>query len=135
MSGIFISYARADERKARLLAEMLRLHGYKVWRDDQLPAHRAYAEVIEERLRDAEAVVALWSSAAARSQWVRAEADSARQEGKLVQVTLDGAQPPLPFNQIHCLDMSGWDGKESPAWHRLLATIEELVATRFGEEA
>ncbi|MXO49713.1 TIR domain-containing protein [Erythrobacter gaetbuli] len=127
MSGIFISYARADERKARLLAEMLRLQGYTVWRDDQLPAHRAYAEVIEERLRDAEAVVALWSSAAARSQWVRAEADTARQDGKLVQVTLDGAQPPLPFNQIHCLDMSGWDGKESPAWHRLLATIEELA--------
>ena len=49
-----------------------------VWRDDELPAHRAYAEVIEERLKSAKAVVVLWSAEAAKSQWVRAEADAAR---------------------------------------------------------
>jgi len=29
--------------------------GYQVWRDDELPAHRAYADVIEERLKSAKA--------------------------------------------------------------------------------
>ena len=50
MSDIFISYARSTEAEAKRIAEALRALGYGVWRDDELPAHRAYAEVIEERL-------------------------------------------------------------------------------------
>ncbi|MFX8354906.1 toll/interleukin-1 receptor domain-containing protein, partial [Acinetobacter baumannii] len=63
MSGhdVFISYARSTESTARKLAEALRAEGFSVWRDDDLPPHRAYAEVIEERLRSAAAVVVLWS--------------------------------------------------------------------------
>ena len=49
MAEIFISYARADEAKAKLVADLLSDSGNTVWRDDQLPAHRAYGEVIEER--------------------------------------------------------------------------------------
>ena len=76
--------------------------GYEVWRDDQLPAHRSYGDVIEENLRTADAVVVLWSADACQSQWVRAEADMARQAGILVQASVDGTTPPLPFNQIQC---------------------------------
>jgi len=100
MADVFVSYAREDEAQARKLAEALRAQGYRAWRDDELPAHRTYAEVIEERLNSAEAVVALWSEHAARSQWVRAEADTARNRGTLIQASLDGTIPPLPFNQI-----------------------------------
>ena len=78
MADIFVSYARPDEPHAERVAEALRAAGYRVWRDDELPAHRAYAEVIEERLKSAKAVVVLWSAEAAKSQWVRAEADAAR---------------------------------------------------------
>lgn len=46
MSDVFISYARPTEKQARMVAEALRAQGYSVWRDDELPAHRAYAEVI-----------------------------------------------------------------------------------------
>jgi adenylate cyclase len=102
MSDIFISYARPDDAQAARIAELLKSAGYQVWRDDALPAHRAYAEVIEERLGAAKAVVVLWSAHSAKSQWVRAEADSARGAGTLVQATLDGTVPPLPFNQIQC---------------------------------
>src|SRR6478752_6021775 len=55
MSDIFVSYARATERQARQIADTLRLRGYAVWRDDELPAHRAYSEVIEERIKSANA--------------------------------------------------------------------------------
>src|SRR4029078_6146675 len=81
-----------------------------VWRDDELPAHRAYSDVIEERLKSAKAVVVLWSCDSAKSLWVRAEADSAREAGTLVQATLDSALPPMPFNQIQCADLNGWGG-------------------------
>ena len=50
MSDIFISYARSTDDDARRVAEALQQRGYSAWRDAELPAHRAYAEVIEERL-------------------------------------------------------------------------------------
>src|SRR3982750_1612674 len=128
MAEIFISYARPDEPQAKRVVEGLRAAGYTVWRDDELPAHRPYAEVIEERLKSAKAVVVLWSADAAKSQWVRAEADTARCLGTLIQGTLDGAIPPLPFNQIHCADLSEWNGNvHTPGWHKLNASVEALV--------
>ncbi|MFI4949839.1 MAG: TIR domain-containing protein [Caulobacterales bacterium] len=128
MAEIFVSYARSSEAQAHRLAEALRGAGYGVWRDDQLPAHRAYADVIEERLRAAKAVIVLWSADAAKSQWVRAEADVARAAGTLVQLTLDGAALPLPFNQIQCADFRDWAGEtDHLAWRKVLASVEHLV--------
>ena len=130
MSHVFISYARNDEPLAREVADGLRGAGFEVWRDDELPAHRTYAEVIEERIEGASALVVLWSAESAKSQWVRAEADSARTGGKLVQATLDGTIPPLPFNQIQCADLKDWDGTlTAPGWTKLLASVEALVGS------
>jgi adenylate cyclase len=64
MSDIFVSYARSTADQAQQVAEALRGPGYDVWRDGELPAHRAYAEVIEERLHAAKAVVVIWSAEA-----------------------------------------------------------------------
>src|SRR5947209_12586628 len=108
ITDVFVSYARADEPHAERVAEALRAEGYRAWRDDELPAHRAYADVIEERLKSAGAVVVLWSAEAAKSQWVRSEADAARTLGTLIQASLDGGIPPMPFNQIQCADLSVW---------------------------
>jgi adenylate cyclase len=128
MSDIFISYARPDEPRARQLADALTTAGYRAWRDDELPAHRPYAEVIEERLRGAKAVVVLWSADAAKSQWVRAEADAARGAATLVQVSLDGTIPPMPFNQIQCADLQDWDGgSHGPGWAKLASSVEALA--------
>ena len=128
MSHVFISYARPDEPTAVLVAERLREGGFEVWRDDELPAHRSYADVIEERIRAAAAVVVLWSAEAAKSQWVRAEADAARAASALVQATLDGAMPPMPFNQIHCADLKAWDGEtNTPGWRKLVASVAALA--------
>jgi adenylate cyclase len=128
MADVFVSYARADESLAGQVAEALRADGHQVWRDDALPAHRAYGEVIEERLKAARAVVVLWSAEAAKSQWVRAEADVARSAGTLVQATLDGAIPPLPFNQIQCADLRRWDGDTgAPGWKKLVDSVRALA--------
>ena len=130
MSHVFISYARTDEPLASLIADGLREGGFEVWRDDELPAHRPYAEVIEERLNGAQAVVVLWSAEAAKSHWVRAEADSARAAHTLIQVSLDGTVPPIPFNQIQCADLKAWDGQRtSGGWRKLVASVAELAGT------
>ena len=135
MSHIFISYARPDEPLAQLIADGLREGGFEVWRDDELPAHRAYAEVIEERINGAKAVVVLWSAEAAKSHWVRAEADSARAARTLIQVSLDGTLPPLPFNQIQCADLKAWNGQRTaPGWRKLVASVTELAGSGTAAE-
>jgi adenylate cyclase len=131
---VFISYARPSEDEAHRIAELLREQGFSVWRDDELPAHRAYSDVIEERLKSAKAVVVLWSGESAKSHWVRAEADSAREAGTLVQAKLDGALPPMPFNQIQCADLSGWGGDTGSAgWRKLEGSVAALVRGPGGD--
>ena len=134
MSDVFVSYARPTEAQARMVAEALRSRGYAVWRDDELPAHRGYGEVIEERLRSAKAVVVIWSIDAIRSQWVRAEADVAREAGTLVQLSIDGVTPPMPFNQIQCADFYGWTGDlTAPGWVKVESSVASLVGSRASE--
>ena len=128
MSEIFISYARTNEPEAHRIAEALKGLGYRVWRDDELPAHRDYSDVIEERLRAAKAVVVVWSGEAVKSQWVRAEADLAREAGTMVQLTLDDAPLPMPFNRIQCADLRGWQGDPGYAgWRKVVESVAALV--------
>lgn len=129
MADIFLSYARADEAVARRVAKAFQSAGLDVWWDADLPAHRAYSEVIERNLEEARAVVVLWSAEAAKSQWVRAEADVARNAGKLVQANLDATLPPIPFNQIQCASLKGWRGSGSHAgWAKLNASVQSLLS-------
>src|SRR5258707_1999947 len=128
MSEIFISYARSTADQAQAIAEALRGLGYGVWRDDELPAHRAYAKVIEERLQAAKAVVVIWSAEAVKSEWVQSEADTARTDHKLVQLTVDGAKLPRPFDRIQCADMTGWAGDlDAHDWKKVVASVAELI--------
>ena len=135
MSHVFVSYARPDEPLAQQVADCLRSDGFEVWRDDELPAHRPYAEVIEERINGARAVVVLWSAEAAKSHWVRAEADTARGASTLVQASLDGTLPPMPFNQIQCADLKAWDGERTaPGWRKLLGSVSALAGAPAAAE-
>ncbi|HEV2363326.1 MAG TPA: TIR domain-containing protein [Caulobacteraceae bacterium] len=128
MSDIFISYARSTEAQAKQFAEALRALGYGVWRDDEIPANRAYADVIAERLTTAKAVVVIWSAEAVKSQWVRSEAERARAEDKLVQLSVDGARLPMPFEQTQCADLSGWAGEATPGWKQVVDAIANLAS-------
>jgi adenylate cyclase len=130
MSDVFISYARSTAGDADTIAQILQSHGYDVWWDAQLPANRDYADVIEERLSAAKAVLVLWSADATKSQWVKSEADRARTDQKLVQLTLDGTALPMPFDRIQTANLAGWNGSEElPAWHSVLTSIAELTGS------
>src|SRR5271154_2333067 len=128
MSDVFISYARSTEAQADQIAAGLRALGYGAWRDDELPAHRAYTDVIEERLQAAKAVVVIWSAEAVRSEWVQSEADTARTDHKLVQLTVDGSKLPRPFDRIQCADLIGWTGDPGAhGWRKVVASVGDLV--------
>ncbi|MFO1187303.1 MAG: TIR domain-containing protein [Alphaproteobacteria bacterium] len=128
MADVFLSYARPDEARVRRIADLLASEGHEVWWDADLPPHRAYSEVIQEEVGRAKAVLVAWSREALGSEWVRAEADMARNDRKLVQVSLDDTNPPLPFNQIHVVKLANWHGSRDDAeWQRVLRSIAEIL--------
>jgi len=128
MADVFLSYARGNASDARRIATLLRSHGFSLWFDESLPAHRAFCDVIEEELEAASAVLVLWSNEAVASQWVRSEANRGREKQRLVQVRLDQARLPMPFDQIQCADLGNWSGElDAAAWRAVVGSISELA--------
>ena len=128
MGDVFISYARESAGFASLVSTALEDAGHSVWMDDRIPAHREYADEISERLDEAKAVLVIWSAAGTKSQWVRSEANRGRESGKLVQLRVDDARLPMPFDQIQCADLCGWSGSVgAPHWRQVLASIDALT--------
>jgi thioredoxin-like negative regulator of GroEL len=128
MADVFLSYARPNAKDAMRIADCLRGAGYSVWYDESLPAHRAYSDVIAEQLDAASAVLVLWSIDAAASQWVRSEANRARETSRLVQLRLDDGRLPMPFDQIQCADLRRWNGDcATPGWRTVADSIAALT--------
>jgi tetratricopeptide (TPR) repeat protein len=128
MADVFLSYGHSSHASARRISSALETAGYSVWFDEGIPAHRPFSEVIEEQLESARAVIVLWSREAVQSQWVRSEANRARETGRLIQVRLDDVRLPMPFDQIQCADLHGWRGKNSSvAWASVLASVAALA--------
>jgi hypothetical protein len=127
MVDVFISYARSNQPLVRQLAEAVRRLGYGVWWDDELPPHLSYSDVITDKIGAAKAAIVVWSEAAAASEWVRAEADVARAQKKLIQTSIDGRMPPMPFNQIQFAAIGDWHGEDDhPGWQKVKASLAAL---------
>ena len=61
MPDIFLSYSREDQPVARHFAAGLEREGFSVWWDQALSAGEAFDKTTEKALKDARAVVVLWS--------------------------------------------------------------------------
>jgi TIR domain/YARHG domain len=127
MVDVFISYSRANQAVVRRLAEAVKREGYSVWWDDELPPHLSYGDVITEKIGAARAAIVVWSNSAAESEWVRAEADVARGQKKLIQTSVDDRMPPMPFNQIQFASIGDWRGEaDHPGWRKVKASLTAL---------
>ncbi len=134
MVDVFISYSRDDKEKVAVLARMIASEGYEVWWDADLPPHMSYGDVITAKIGAAKAAVVVWSATAAKSEWVRAEADVARNQKKLIQTALDDTMPPLPFNQIQCAEIGDWDGEpDHRGWSKVKQSLVALCGPREAE--
>lgn len=120
MADVFLSYGRANQPQAAAIAGALEADGRSLWWDRRLATGEDYGQVIEREIDASRCVVVAWSGTARESLWVRAEANAALDQGKLVQLNLDGARLPLPFTMIHFLDFSTWSGaREDSPWPEL----------------
>lgn len=131
MADIFISYAREDAARAAALAEALASVGWSVWHDDSIRAGAPFDAVIDQQLDAAACVVVIWSRASVDSNWVRAEASAADDQGKLVPVSFEpDLRLPVRFRQIQVAHLTSTDVREATEdAQRLLADIAHLTGT------
>jgi len=131
MVEVFISYSRTDLAAVTRLAQAVEAAGYEVWWDADLPPHLSYGDVITNKIGAARAAIVVWSKDSAASEWVRAEADMARNQKKLIQTALGDIMPPLPFNQIQFAEIGDWHGEaDHPGWRKVKASLAELCGPR-----
>ena len=138
MSGtdIFLSYARADRATARTFAERLIEEGFSVWWDASLHSGETFDEVIEQRLRDAKAVVVLWSPRSVASRWVRAEATLADRRNKLVPAIIEACDRPIVFELTHTAELAEWKGdREDAQWRIFVEDLDHFVRRDVDEPA
>jgi Tol biopolymer transport system component len=128
MSDVFISYSRDDQAVARLYAEGLQRAGLSVWWDVALNPGETFDKVTEQALREARAVLVLWSKRSVDSRWVRSEATQADRYGTLIPVTIEPCERPILFELAHTIDMNGWSGDVHEArWQTLLGSVQRMV--------
>jgi hypothetical protein len=148
MADIFISYSKADHALALKLSTFLEAEGWSVWWDKSLDAGDLYRDEIMKQLAAARAVISIWTSNSIQSDWVRAEAGTAKKEGKLIPVKTPDvayADIPLPFGEMHTENVASTDliraavvaqlakpAVQPPAWALLTKGFKYEILTWFG---
>ncbi|HXR51304.1 MAG TPA: toll/interleukin-1 receptor domain-containing protein, partial [Steroidobacteraceae bacterium] len=128
MPDVFLSYSREDQVVARHFAEGLESEGFTVWWDQTLRSGEAYDQVTERALREAKAVVVLWSKHSVDSRWVRAEATTADRKGTLVPAMIENCDRPIMFELTHTTDLSRWRGEpRDPVWRAYVEDVRRFV--------
>ncbi len=107
---VFVSYKSEEKGLAGLLVAQLEILGFSVWWDGKLAPGDAYQRTINENLARAKSVIVIWSSASIESDWVRSEAEHARERNVIVPIRTDEANIWPPFNTLHTLDFCKWNG-------------------------
>jgi hypothetical protein len=131
MADVFISYASEDRARVRPLAEALQERGFTVWWDRSLAAGQDYSAIIERELKNAKAVLVVWTQSSALSTFVRDEAGRARDQGRLIPVMLDPVEIPLGFGSFQAEDFTRWNGgANAPQMQILVETLKAKIEGR-----
>jgi TolB-like protein len=130
LTDVFLSYSRDDQATARRFAEAFEREGFSVWWDQTLRSGEAYDEVTEGALRNAKAVVVLWSKKSVVSRWVRAEATLADRNRTLVPAMIEPCERPIMFELTQTADLSKWGGEANDrTWQAFLADVRQFVGS------
>jgi len=128
MADIFISYASEDRLRAEILAKALEEQGWSVWWDRIIPPGKTFDQVIQEAINAARCVVVLWSKISIKSDWVKEEANIAKERKTLVPAKIDPVDPPIGFGLIQAADLTNWVAEKSHlGFSSLLNAISEIA--------
>lgn len=125
-TDVFISGShRVDEKLVIAVGQRLVDEGFLVFhtRFGFAPGE-SYQRIIEHHLRVADSILVCWSPDAAESEFVKAEAEYARTNGKLVSCKIAPCELMPPFNLFQTLDLSDWAGnKDDKRWLQLIELL------------
>ena len=128
MPDIFVSYAREDETRVRLLVRLLEAGGWNVFWDRTIPPGETWHSWIGRNLDQASCVMVAWSEQSIGSDWVREEADEGKRRRVLIPLLLDEVTPPLGHRSVQAADLIGWVGdSESPKVDTLVGWVKAKI--------
>ena len=134
ISDIFLSYAKQDREKAKIIAKALADQGWSVWWDTKITPGKTFRQVIDEALSQARCVVVLWSRASVKKEWVEAEADEGQRRRILVPAVIDDVEItdiPLGFRHIQAASLTDWRrGTPHAGFDGLIEAITEKTNLR-----
>ncbi|MBL8152956.1 MAG: toll/interleukin-1 receptor domain-containing protein [Anaerolineae bacterium] len=113
MSHVFISYSRRDKACAYKIQRQLEAQGFKIWIDkNDIPAGAAFPNSLLTAIREAAAVLVLWSQQAKESNFVEKEIKAAEEQRlmrdmPLVPVWLDNTPLPPELQTLNAVEVKG----------------------------
>lgn len=122
-----MSYSRSDRESVLPIINALSERGHSVWWDGLLEGGDRFSQVTETALETSDVVLVMWTKTSINSHWVRDEATRGRDRGRMLSVSLDGAEPPLGFRQIQYVDLSGrGDPTKRGRFAEVLAALDKV---------
>ena len=132
---IFISYSRVDRERVDYIAKALEAEGYSVWWDRDIRAGEEFDHVIDKAIKQAKAIVVVWSKDSVRSNWVKEEAEDGVEENKLVPAMIDEVVIPRGFRRIQAAELhdAASNPTQSRNWPEFLDSVRKIAGR--GENA
>ena len=128
MADIFLAYSRANSKKANQFREALEKEGFSVFVDINVPTGARWREHIEKQLDACAVLIVLWSKTSVKSDYVKEEADVAKDHKKLFPVMITNCELPFGFRGYQTLNLTSWRGdSNAPQWKGLLENIRRRI--------
>lgn len=129
---VFLSYARADTARAEQIKDLLESLGLSVFFDTEgLDGGDIFPDVLDREVKDAGAIVGVWSRHALTRPWVKIECDIGRTRGVLVPIQIeqiDDLDRPAAFWNIQFADLSDFDGQtDHVGWLRFIRALARTL--------
>lgn len=128
MVDIFISYARENRNKAKMIVDALEKYDLNAWWDDRIEPGKPFDDIILKALEKAKCIIVLWSNASVKSKWVKEEAIEGLEREILIPVLIEDVEIPIGFRRIHTINLVDWEGNaEVQRFSRLLNAVLEIT--------
>lgn len=129
---VFISYARADAARSRIVHDKLAALGLRVFFDTEgIDTGEEFPVIIDGAVKGARCVLGLWSRRAFAGRWVRIESRIGLDQKKLVAATLDAMRPdelPAEFYNVNIESLADFKGEDDhEGWRRILRAIGKRI--------
>ena len=132
MAEIVLSFAQHEKSRVAPMRDALR-RVWLMWWDNDIGAGKPWAEAwarfVDMELANAKCVVAVWSTVSIESSPVHHCARVGQRRGCLLQVLLDGAEPPREFD-APSVDLATWNGRlTDPTLGEITAGVRRIVGS------